>query len=304
MDIFDKLAQPFDPKDIEFRVGSMNKDKTKALALAYVTSRAIMDRLDEVVGPTEWYNDVNVHEQGIISTLTIRVGGEWVLRKDGAQYTNIEPFKGGISDALKRVAVLFGIGRYLYSLPQKWVELDNGRMSAQTIKKLRASLGGVKSTPKKRKGGMSQAYTDSNQQAKDEIDVNIPTISLDDLPPVEQEVISFGDDDVKAKVAANVAKATVKRTYEKPNVTKEYDSNEAATILEEMGATEMTLNETPYGKASSKQQNMCNIIIERIKKKEPNFGEVSFCDQHDTTKAMIEALIDYACSIGQWTRRT
>ena len=94
MDVFERLAQPFDPSDIEFRVGSTTRDKSKGLALAYVTSRAIMDRLDEAVGPTEWYNDVKVHEQGIIATLTIRVGGEWVLRKDGAQYTNIKPFKG------------------------------------------------------------------------------------------------------------------------------------------------------------------------------------------------------------------
>ena len=70
-----------------------------------------------------------------------------------------------------------------------------------------------------------------------------------------------------------------------------------------MGATEITLNDTPYGKASPKQQNMCNIIIERIKKKETSFGEVSFCDNYETPKQMIEALIDYAVSIGQWTRR-
>ena len=319
MDIFERLSEPFDPKDIEFRVGSTNRDKTKALALAYVTSRAIMDRLDEVVGPTEWHNEVKIHEQGVVATLTIRVGGEWVMRQDGAQYTNIESFKGGISDALKRVAVLFGMGRYLYRLPAMWVPIKNGYI--QDKAPLYKALGGVKSTPKKiitktvqhnpvddlpvvetedipkHPGGMSQAYTDSGQQAKDE---NM----FGDLPPVEPEVISFGDDEVKRKVAANVAKAKVRSTTSNvvhgvkdtiPSVDGLMDSG--------ISASEVTLNDKIYAKASAKQQNMCNIIMERVMKKDHDFNPVNFCSDHDTTKSMIEALIDYAVSIGQWTRR-
>ena len=38
----------------------------------------------------------------------------WVTKTDGADDTTIEGAKGGISDALKRAAVQFGIGRYLY----------------------------------------------------------------------------------------------------------------------------------------------------------------------------------------------
>ena len=303
MDIFERLSEPFDPKDIEFRVGSTNRDKTKALALAYVTSRAIMDRLDEVVGPTEWHNEVKIHEQGVVATLTIRVGGEWVMRQDGAQYTNIESFKGGISDALKRVAVLFGMGRYLYRLPAMWVPIKNGYI--QDKAPLYKALGGVKSTPKKRAGGMSQAYTDSNQQAKDEeIVVDIPTVDMSALPPVEPEILAFGDDEVKAKVAANVAKSTVRSTVSNvvhgvkdtiPSVDGLMDSG--------ISASEVTLNDTIYAKASAKQQNMCNIIMERVMKKDHDFNPVNFCSDHDTTKSMIEALIDYAVSIGQWTRR-
>ena len=288
MDIFDRLKAPFSPEDIEFRVGSTTRDKSKGLALAYVTSRAIMDRLDSVLGPTEWQNEVKVCDDGVIATLTIRVGGEWIMRQDGAQFTNIEAFKGGISDALKRVAVLYGIGRYLYSLPQEWVELNNGRMSAQTIRKLRAKLGGVKSTPKKA-GGMSQAYAEQEQP-------ELKEVKLEDLPPV----------DVSDKVAQNVSKhKNIDYTDSPPvNATKEYDlPDPIESTMNELGATEVTLNDTIYGKASAKQQNMCNIIIERIQKKETNLNQVSFCDNYDTPKAMIEALIDYACNIGVWTRR-
>jgi hypothetical protein len=38
----------------------------------------------------------------------------WISRCDGADDTNIEGAKGGLSDAFKRAAVKFGIGRYLY----------------------------------------------------------------------------------------------------------------------------------------------------------------------------------------------
>ena len=289
MDIFDRLKAPFSPEDIEFRVGSTTRDKSKGLALAYVTSRAIMDRLDSVVGPTEWQNEVKIHETGVVATLTIRVGGEWIMRQDGAQFTNIEAFKGGISDALKRVAVLYGIGRYLYSLPQEWVELDNGRMSPQTIKKLRAKLGGVNYTPKKKEGGMSQAYAEQEQ-------LELKEVKLEELPPV----------DVSKKVAQNVTKHKEVDYSDSPpiNATREYDlPDPIESTMNELGATEVTINDTPYGKASAKQQNMCNIIIERIQKKETNFNQVSFCDNYDTPKAMIEALIDYACNIGVWTRR-
>mgnify|MGYP003149852767 CR=1 FL=1 len=289
MDIFDRLKAPFSPEDIEFRVGSTTRDKSKGLALAYVTSRAIMDRLDSVVGPTEWQNEVKICDDGVIATLTIRVGGEWIMRQDGAQFTNIEAFKGGISDALKRVAVLFGIGRYLYSLPQEWVELDNGRMSPQTIKKLRAKLGGVNYTPKKKEGGMSQAYAEQEE-------LQLKEVKLEDLPPV----------DVSEKVAQNVAKHQEIDYSDSPpvNATKEYDlPDPIESTMNELGATEVTLSDTIYGKASAKQQNMCNIIIERIQKKENNFNPVNFCEGYDTTKSMIEALIDYACNIGVWTRR-
>ncbi len=55
----------------------------------------------------------------MICYLSIRCDGEWVTKSDGAGDTNIEAEKGGISDALKRAAQKFGIGRYLYYLPKK-----------------------------------------------------------------------------------------------------------------------------------------------------------------------------------------
>ena len=41
-DILKRLAAPFRPDQIDWRIGATNKDKTKGMALAYVDSRAVM----------------------------------------------------------------------------------------------------------------------------------------------------------------------------------------------------------------------------------------------------------------------
>ena len=58
---------------------------------------------------------------GFVCTIDIRINGEWVSRSDAAGDTHVEPVKGGASDALKRAAAQWGIGRYLYYLPNQWV---------------------------------------------------------------------------------------------------------------------------------------------------------------------------------------
>ena len=42
-----------------------------------------------------------------------------------AQEGGVDNLKAAASDALKRCAVQFGIGRYLYDLPQPWVDWDD-----------------------------------------------------------------------------------------------------------------------------------------------------------------------------------
>lgn len=51
------LSAPFDNADIEWRVGATTKDKTRGLAVPYVTNRAIQNRLDNTLGVDGWYND-------------------------------------------------------------------------------------------------------------------------------------------------------------------------------------------------------------------------------------------------------
>jgi len=136
-----RLRDPFAPEDIEWRVQTAGEKNGKpwARVLAYVTNRAIMDRFDEVVGPANWQN---VYREGpaggVICGLSVRVTradgtSEWVTKWDGAENSDVEPVKGGLSNSMKRAAVQWGLGRYLYDLEEGWAQVhDGGRFSAKT----------------------------------------------------------------------------------------------------------------------------------------------------------------------------
>ena len=123
-DLHSRLLAPFPPGEIEWRVGSTNAAKTSGLALAYLTARHVMDRLDEIVGTANWQDRYEFHGSKTVCYLSIRIDGEWITKADGAGDTDVEAEKGSISDALKRAAVKWGIGRYLYDLGNVWVEIE------------------------------------------------------------------------------------------------------------------------------------------------------------------------------------
>lgn len=112
-------------------VGATNSDKSKGLALAYLDARLVMDRLDTVVGQANWQATYSHALSKTVCELSLRCGDEWVTKSNGAGDSDIEGEKGALSDAFKRAAVLWGIGRYLYNLDSPWVQLVKGR----TIKK-------------------------------------------------------------------------------------------------------------------------------------------------------------------------
>ena len=138
-----KLKEPFPETDLEWRLQSCgeNNGKIWGRALAYITSRAVQDRLDEVCGPDGWQTTIRCEGDAYLCTLSIRVThedgtSEWLSRTDGADATDIEPVKGGISGAVKRVAVQFGLGRYLYNLKDGWAIIcDDGQYRGQTKEK-------------------------------------------------------------------------------------------------------------------------------------------------------------------------
>ena len=121
MNIHEQLIEPFHPLDIEWRVqqcGISKNGSPWAMVLAYVTNRAIQNRLDDVFGVMGWENHFkDIQGGGVECGISARIGdGEWVTKWDAADNTDIEAIKGGRSGAMKRAAVQWGIGRYLYKL--------------------------------------------------------------------------------------------------------------------------------------------------------------------------------------------
>lgn len=125
----EELSKPFDEKDVKWRLQGTNADKTGGWAVAYLDSRAIAKRLDDVVGQMRWKDEYKpwiTSKTGASQICIISIYdddiGEWVNKSDGAELSAISPIKGGISDAFKRAAVKWGIGRYLYSMKPVWVK--------------------------------------------------------------------------------------------------------------------------------------------------------------------------------------
>lgn len=123
---FERLREPFPASEVRWRLAQTGKGKSGiwAKCLAYLDTRSIQDRLDFVVGPENWKNEFTAGPAGgVLCGLSIRVDGEWITKYDVGENTDYEAIKGGVSDAEKRAAVQWGIGRYLYDLKEQWAEI-------------------------------------------------------------------------------------------------------------------------------------------------------------------------------------
>lgn len=124
-----KLQDPFEPSDVEWRAqqgGISGNGKPWVKVIPYITSRAVQQRLDDVFGSFGWKIEQRETNDGKGYICTISVYDEktqqWISKQDGSEKTNIEPLKGGVSGAMKRAAVQWGIGRYLYNMDEAWAE--------------------------------------------------------------------------------------------------------------------------------------------------------------------------------------
>ena len=120
-----ELERPFPVNRIHWRVGATTRDGKKGIALAYIDARDVMHRLDEVCGIGGWQNRYPFPG---CCEIGIELPEGWIWKAHGAGETNVEGEKGQYSDAFKRAGVMWGLGRYLYALPNVWVPLENKRI--------------------------------------------------------------------------------------------------------------------------------------------------------------------------------
>jgi hypothetical protein len=135
------LAEPFDPQDVKFKPQMVKNNR--CLAMAYIDARLIQDRLDEVLGVENWQDSYKILPDGsVICRLRLKLGDRWITKTDvgspSEQPDGGDRMKAAFSDALKRAAVKFGIGRYLYRLPAQWVDYDPVKKQIVQVPKLPA----------------------------------------------------------------------------------------------------------------------------------------------------------------------
>jgi hypothetical protein len=111
-DLFAALAAPFEPDELRAR-------SQQGRQLHYITARVVMNRLDNVLGPENWWDEYVPSEHSVLCRLTVRLPDGTTLTKcDAGGYAGMsdsgDDGKSGYSDSFKRAAVKFGVGRYLY----------------------------------------------------------------------------------------------------------------------------------------------------------------------------------------------
>lgn len=202
---FEALGQPFPYSDVNWRLQYVDKEKLEGFAIPYLDARAIADRLDSVVGQNNWKDRYipwhtyveKIEEKGKVITKQIQSQicvlsiydeerKEWIDKSDGAENTDVESIKGGISDAFKRSAVKWNVGRYMYKMKPVWVkakrqgrsfvvddsdkavreklEYEYNRIVVEVFG-TQANAGGKKATPKQQNSNQQSAASAQNGQA-------------------------------------------------------------------------------------------------------------------------------------------
>jgi hypothetical protein len=141
--IAQSLSAPFPFGEVHWKPKVVKGNR--ALAIAYVDAQAIQDRLDDVLGVDGWQDEYRDLPGGsIVCQLRLRIDGQWISRSDvgspSEQSDAGDRMKAAFSDALKRAAVKFGIGRYLYRLPFTWTDYDPEAKRLAKVPQLPAAL--------------------------------------------------------------------------------------------------------------------------------------------------------------------
>lgn len=110
----------------EIMVRPQSVKNGKVTLLLYQDARCAMDVLDETVGIYGWQKKYEEIKGNVYCSIGIKneENGEWVWKSDCGSESNVEKEKGEASDATKRAAVCWGIGRELYTAPRIVIDDD------------------------------------------------------------------------------------------------------------------------------------------------------------------------------------
>jgi len=139
--LFVELAEPFDPSEIKWRVTHTSRDGNRGAVIAFADPRAYTDRLNQLFTPSGWTRNYDVttisgvtrqKRDKIIQTGKVLVTCTLTIARLGTHSGTGEEFADELNamtaaeaQAFKRASSCFGLGRYLYNLPETWVSLDD-----------------------------------------------------------------------------------------------------------------------------------------------------------------------------------
>ena len=145
-EIQDALAAEFPNREIKWlpkittkkgpnntRVNIERNGQRVAGCMAHIDARQVMNRLDAIVGVGNWSDAYQPAAIGKGVECTLTVCG--ISKTDVGTVSDQDPEKGAYSDALKRAAVKFGIGRHLYDIETQWLPFDGYKITSKPTNK-------------------------------------------------------------------------------------------------------------------------------------------------------------------------
>lgn len=134
------LEEPFDPREIKWRVTNTTADKRRGQMLAYADPRAYTDRLNALFTVRGWtrryaIETINNVERKlsngtqiagkVVVTCEVTIHGLGTHSGIGEEWADNENAgTAAEAQAFKRACSCFGLGRYLYDLDGTWIDLD------------------------------------------------------------------------------------------------------------------------------------------------------------------------------------
>jgi hypothetical protein len=118
-------------KEMPFKWRVQSTSEYGSNCVAYIDARDVQDILDDVVGAANWQVKYEEYKGNLFASIGINCEADvlqkvsglyitektgWVWKSDCGTESQVEKQKGEASDAFKRAAVMWGVGRFLYSL--------------------------------------------------------------------------------------------------------------------------------------------------------------------------------------------
>lgn len=143
--IFDKLLKGWKGKELNYRPGYSTAEGFRVFL--YIDKDSIQQRLDDVLGPTNWRASYRHDLDATICKLALCFDGEWCWKEGVGGKPKMEKeqdaVKGAATDAFRQAADAWGFGRYLSRLPVIFwaANVQNGKWKSwQNEQGLRAAI--------------------------------------------------------------------------------------------------------------------------------------------------------------------